>query len=108
VKSLAEIEETIDARQRNRGMRYDWEMVSYCGREMVVHSLVDQIINEKTGRMMTFSNPCIILEGGICESRFSDRGRVGCPRAIYSYFRENWLERIEESPRNLVSDDAAD
>jgi len=108
VKSLAEIEQTIDARQRNRGMRYDWEMVSYCGREMVVHSLVNQIINEKTGRMMTFSNPCIILEGGICASRFSDRGRVGCPRAIYSYFREDWLERIEEPPRNSVSDDLPD
>jgi hypothetical protein len=97
VRSLEEIEQTIDARQRNRGMRYDWEMVNYCGKTMVVHSVVDQIINETTGRMMKFSNPCIILEGGICPSRFSDRGRVGCPRAIYSYFRENWLERIEET-----------
>jgi hypothetical protein len=95
VKSLAEIEKTIDATQRNRGMRFDWEMVNYCGREMTVHSSVDMIINEKTGRMMHFSNPCIILEGGICPSKFSDRGRVACPRAIYSYFRENWLERIE-------------
>ncbi|MGH0036613.1 MAG: hypothetical protein ACQGVK_16435 [Myxococcota bacterium] len=96
VKSLAEIEKTIDARQKNRGMRFDWEMVNYCGQEMVVHSSVDQIINEKTGRMMQFSNPCIILEGGVCPSRFSDRGRIACPRAIYSYFRENWLERIDE------------
>jgi hypothetical protein len=96
VRSLEEIEQTIDARQRNRGMRYDWEMVNYCGKTMVVHSVVDQIINEATGQMMNFSNPCIILEGGICPSRFSDRGRVGCPRAIYSYFRENWLERVEE------------
>lgn len=96
VKSLAEIEKTIDATQRNRGMRYDWEMVNYCGKEMIVHSSVTQIINEKTGRMMNFSNPCIILEGGVCPSKFSDRGRVACPRAIYSYFRENWLERVEE------------
>ncbi len=96
VKSLAEIEKTIDATQRNRGMRYDWEMVKYSGQEMVVHSSVTQIINEKTGRMMNFSNPCIILEGGVCPSKYSDRGRVACPRAIYSYFRENWLERVEE------------
>lgn len=95
VKSLAEIEETIDERQRNRGMRFDWEMVNYCGKEMVVHSSVDQIIDEKTGRMMRFSNPCIILEGGVCPSRYSNRGRIGCPRAIYSYFRENWLERVD-------------
>jgi hypothetical protein len=96
VKSLEEIEKTIDAGQRNRGLRYDWEMIEYCGRTMVVRSSVEQIINEKTGRMMKFGNPCIILEGGICPSRYSDRGRVACPRAIYSYFRENWLERVEE------------
>jgi len=96
VKSLRAIEETLDERQRNRGLRYDWEMAPHSGREMRVRSLVTRIINEKSGRMMEFSNPCVVLEGGTCPSRFSDRGRVGCPRAINAYFRENWLERIDE------------
>lgn len=105
VKSLEEIEETIDARQRNRGMRFDWEMVNHCGKVMTVRSSVEQILDEKTGRMMKFKNPCIILEGGTCPSRFSDRGRIACPRAIYSYFRENWLERVEE-PASVSGPDA--
>ena len=96
VRSLREIEETIDERQRNRGLRFDWEMVNHCDQERKVHSVVERIINEKSGKMMEFGNPCIVLEGGTCPSRFSDRGRVACPRAIHAYWRENWLERVDE------------
>ena len=45
--------------------------------------------------MSDMKNPCIILEGGICQARYSDC-RMLCPRAIYSFWREIWLERVEE------------
>jgi hypothetical protein len=36
--------------------------------------------------------PSIILDGVWCQSRYS-YGRMFCPRSIYSYWREVWLQR---------------
>jgi hypothetical protein len=47
--------------------------------------------------MVRFKNQAIIREGVICQSRYSDC-RMFCPRAIYSYWREIWLERISAAP----------
>lgn len=41
-------------------------------------------------------NPCIILEGVVCQGRYSDC-RMFCPREIFSYWREIWLERVDPS-----------
>ena len=37
--------------------------------------------------------PCIILDSVVCQSRYS-HCRMFCPRSIYSYWREIWLERV--------------
>jgi hypothetical protein len=66
-------------------------MLKYCGRQARVLRRVEQIIDERTGRMMRFKNPCVILEDVICTS---DYHRL-CPRSIYPYWREIWLERVE-------------
>jgi hypothetical protein len=94
VKSYDEILLTLDADNKNRGLVFDAEMVPYCGRAVRVLQRVERIVNEKTGRMMEFKNPCIMLEGVVCEARYSEC-RLFCPRAIYSYWREIWLERIQ-------------
>jgi len=93
VKSYDEILATLDAKNSNRGLYFDAEMVPFCGRSFRVLQRVARIVNEKTGRMMEFKNPCIILEGVVCEAKYSEC-RLFCPRAIYSYWREIWLERI--------------
>ena len=69
------------------------EMVRFCGGTFKVLTRVHRIIDEKTGRMLEFSNPCIILQNVYCLSEYSER-RVFCPRGIYSYWREIWLERV--------------
>jgi hypothetical protein len=97
VKSKEEIVATLDTKNRNRGMSFDSEMLKYCGRQFRVLRRVNRIINEATGEMMVLKNPCIILEGVICTS---DYHRL-CPRGIYPYWREIWLERVEE-PQPLV------
>lgn len=94
VKSLAEIEKTLDVRNRNRGLAFDKEQSRFCGERHVVHSRVTQIIDEPTGRMVKFPNECIVLEDVACRACYSEK-RIGCPRAIYSYWRECWLERVE-------------
>jgi hypothetical protein len=93
VKSHQEILATLDSNNRNRGLYFDGEMVPYCGRTLRVLKIVTRIVNEKTGAIQEFKNPCIILDGGVCEGRYSPC-RLFCPRAIYTYWREIWLERV--------------
>lgn len=94
VKTKAEIEATLDERNKNRGMLFDPELLPYCGGTFRVASRVEKIINEKTGRMMDLPNDCIILEGVVCTAVYS-RKRLFCPRAITPYWREIWLRRVE-------------
>jgi hypothetical protein len=96
VKSYQEILATLDQSNKNRGLYFDAEMVPFCGGTYRVLNRVTRIVNEKTGKMQEFKNPCIILEGGMCEARYSEC-RLFCPRAIYSYWREIWLERVPEA-----------
>jgi hypothetical protein len=90
VKSREEIVKTLDVGNRNRGMRFDPEMLTFCGRQARVVGRVERIIDEPSGRMMELKNPCIVLEDVICPG---DYHRL-CPRGTYPYWREIWLERV--------------
>ena len=94
VKSYAEILETLDESNRNRGLYFDCEEVPYCGGAYRVKDRVSRIINERTGKMTVFKNESVILEGVYCQARYSDR-RLFCPRSIYPMWREIWLERAQ-------------
>jgi hypothetical protein len=93
VKSHAEILRTLNTEGKNRGMSWDAELVPYCGGTYRVRDCVTKTINERTGKMLEMKNPCIILEGVVCHARYSEC-RMFCPRAIYSWWREPWLERV--------------
>jgi hypothetical protein len=91
VKSREEILATLDLRNRNRGLLFDSEMLRYCGGTYRVIKRVHQIVDEKTGKTLRMKSPCIILEGSACVSEYHRH----CPRAIYHYWREAWLRRVE-------------
>jgi hypothetical protein len=93
VKSHQEILRTLNTASLNRGLLWDAEMVPYCGGTYRVLKQVTQIIDEKTGKMQTMKNPCIILDKVVCQARYS-ACRMFCPRSIYPYWREIWLERV--------------
>ncbi|HET7763758.1 MAG TPA: hypothetical protein VFK92_01565 [Burkholderiales bacterium] len=95
VKSADEIRSTLNHQGFNRGMRFDVEMLAFCGGRFRVQQRVERIINEQTGRMLPMKNPCIQLEGVYCRAECSEK-RLGCPRAIKSYWREIWLRRVDE------------
>jgi hypothetical protein len=95
VKSYQTILDTIDTSNRNRGLYFDAEMVPYCGETRRVRTRVSRIVDEKTGEIREFKTPCVILEGAVCQSRYSEC-RLFCPRSIYSYWREIWLEKVPE------------
>lgn len=94
VKSHEEIRATTTHNGFNRGMRFDVEMVKYCGKTFRVQSRVTQIIHEKTGKMVHMQYPCIILETVFCRAECTPM-RLGCPRAVNTYWREIWLRRVE-------------
>jgi len=98
VRSLQDINATINQTHRNRGLFIGADDTRYCGHRARVTSRVTQIINEKTGEMMHFKNPCIVLENVNCLGEYSD-GRLLCPRRIRTYWREVWLKRLSEGPR---------
>ena len=94
VKPAAEIMQTINQGQRNRGLYFDVEMMPFCEKRFQVRAKVEQIIEEPTGKMIKLPGTCLILEGASCGGNYS-HDRLFCPRAIYPYWREIWLRRDE-------------
>ena len=107
VKSYDAILQTIDKTNKNRGLFFDAEMVPFCGKTFRVRSPVSRFVNEQTGLLVTLRTPAVILDGVWCRSRYSDR-RMMCPRSIYSWWREIWLERAIEGPVRAEDTKAAD
>ena len=93
VRSYKEILATLNEDSRNRGMYFDPEMVLFCGKTYRVMDRVTRLINEKSGIMQDLKNDCIILGDVVCQACYSKNRRF-CPRAIYPYWREIWLERV--------------
>lgn len=96
VKSHEEILKTVSGDNKNRGMYWDAELVPYCGGTYRVLKRVTKLIDEKTAKMVEMKTPCIILDTVVCQARYS-QCRLLCPKEMYPYWREIWLERVEES-----------
>jgi hypothetical protein len=93
VKPFPEILKTLDVNYRNRGLYFDAEMVPFTERNYVVERRLKQIIDEKTGKMARFKTDAIVLKDVVCEARYAKCRRF-CPRALYPFWREIWLERV--------------
>jgi hypothetical protein len=93
VKPYREILATLNTENKNRGLYFDGEAVPYCGGTFRVRTRLKTYIDEKTGKLITLKNESIILEDVKCQSRYS-ACRMLCPRSIYSWWREIWLERV--------------
>jgi len=107
IKPFKEIRATLNTSNRNRGLYFDAEEVPYCGGTYRVLKRVSRIIHDKTGKMLEMKTPCLILDSVICESRYSEC-RLFCPRSIYSYWRESWLERVGPKPSDLLQKETDD
>ena len=94
VKSHEDILKTVDTSSKNRGMYWDAELVPYCGGTYRVLNRVSKLIIEQTGKMQEMKNPGIILDSVVCQGRYTTC-RMLCPKSMFPYWREIWLERIE-------------
>jgi hypothetical protein len=90
VKSREEIFQTLDRTGHNRGLRFDIEMLRYCGKRARVQRRVSRLISEKDGKMIHMKGDCIVLDGFICAADFHQN----CPRGTEGYWREIWLRRV--------------
>jgi len=98
VKSRDEIIKTLDKRGWNRGMEFSREMLQHCGKEYRVLRRVERIIRDHSAKMVRV-NDTVLLEGLV----YKDFVRLAAPRAEYMYWRECWLERVEEAPLEEIA-----
>lgn len=90
VKSIQEIEKTLDKSGCNRGLWFDpAEMLPFCEKTMTVSRVVNRLIDERTGDLKKLPVPCIVLSEAECSGVF----RRFCSRGMLHFWREVWLER---------------
>jgi len=94
VKEYREILRTLDDEWKNRGLAFHAELSIHCGKTFRVIQRPRKLIDEKTGKLMLLKNECIVLDGTVCEGRYTDP--LHCPRAFSPYWREIWLEKVSE------------
>ena len=82
---------TVDSTPSKLGLYWGEELVPYCGRTYRVRTRVEKFIDENSGILKKLRTPAVILEGVICQARFSSK-RLLCSRSIFPWWREVWLE----------------
>lgn len=91
VRSKSEIEATLDADQRNRGLWYDRELLHLCGQRARILFKVERLIDERTGRMLRIRKDLFVISGpGGCVGTYN---RL-CTRSIVGMMRGAWLRKL--------------
>ena len=89
IRKKDEIMPTLDAEDRNRKMRFDSEMVPFCGTRAPVDRHVQRIIDESTGKMIKLGD-CVVLDSVVCQGIY----HRFCPRRLDVYWRSAWLRTV--------------
>ncbi len=99
VKSKRDIEPTLNAASRNRGLYFDRDMLRWCGGKYTVGARLVQVINEKTGKLVHLTSPCIVLQGITATGEYLGFN----PEDEHIFWREIWMERAEVFDANSIS-----
>ena len=96
IRPRQEIARALDAKGKNKGLAFDpASMLPYCGKTAPVKGKVERFIDEGTGKLVQLKSDCYILDGVVC-SGDRNEGRWFCHRAIYPWWREAWLQPVDE------------
>jgi len=94
-KSQEEILKTVDTRNRNRGLYSTSRWSDFAGGKVPrVAKKWKKIINERTGKMIRFSDSPVMLEGVTCRSEVSE-GKLFLPSEYSFLLGEVWLQRAK-------------
>jgi hypothetical protein len=94
IRGSREIGRTLNENGTHRGLWFDREMKVHCGRTARVKTKVERFIDEGSGKMIELASDAYILDDVVCEGDRSS-GRWLCPRAIYPWWRETWLQPLD-------------
>jgi hypothetical protein len=98
IRPFKDILATLDKHNTHRGMGFDAELVPFCGKVFRVRTRVETFIDERSGYIRRMKTPAVILDGVFCQSRYSEN-RLFCPRGIFAWWREVWLEKVPEDAK---------
>jgi hypothetical protein len=93
VRSREEIEATLNIWKEHKNCGFLPEMWSYCGTVQRVLKPVERFVDERDYTVKK-TRGLVLLDGVICEGT-AVFGR--CDRSCFFFWREEWLEKIEES-----------
>jgi hypothetical protein len=85
-------------------MSWDAELLPYCGGTYKVLRHVTRQIAERSAKMIEMKSACIVLDSVVCQARYSSC-RMFCPKAMYPYWREVWLERVGPDNADFSGDE---
>jgi hypothetical protein len=103
VRSLEEIEATLNHWRQLKGLSYMPEMARYSGTTQRVLKRMERFVDERD-LMVKKSPGIILLEGVMCEGT-AEFG--GCDRCCFHFWREEWLERIDDGNTGVKSANGA-
>jgi hypothetical protein len=92
VRSLSEIIATLNHWKQVKGCAFMSEMAEYCGSTHRVLKNMKRFLDERD-YLIKKSSGIILLEGVICQGT-AEFGR--CDRACFHFWRDEWLEKVEE------------
>jgi hypothetical protein len=69
---------------------FDGEMLRFCGGRYRVARRIERLIDERTGRLLTLTNPTIALEGVTATGEYL----AFCPQNEWCFWREIWLQPL--------------
>lgn len=92
VHSLREIEATLNQWRQLKGLTFMHEMAEYCGTTQQVLKSMKRFVDERDLQVKK-SNGIILLEGVMCKGT-AEFG--SCDRSCFVFWREEWLEKIDE------------
>lgn len=89
VRTLEDIQGTLDDEGRCKGLEFMSEMAKYCGRVIRVKKNVRAIFDERAWKMLRIKNT-YILDECICDGR-GMYDKEGCDRCCYFFWKADWL-----------------
>ena len=92
VRSLEDIQRTLNSFQELKGCAFLEDMKQYCGTEQRVLKVMERFLDERDYQVKK-AKGIVLLEGVYCQGTLVF-GR--CDRSCLSFWREEWLEKIEE------------
>jgi hypothetical protein len=92
VRSLEEIQNTLNPFKELKGCAFLEDMKQYCGTEQRVLKVMERFLDERDYQVKKVKG-IVLLEGVYCQGT-PVFGR--CDRSCLSFWREEWLEKVPE------------